>query len=90
MNRLKKSAFATSRAVWQAFKGCATFVVVKSVRFYQLAISPLFGPCCRFTPTCSQYCLLAVEKYGVFIGVWKTCGRILRCNPFSRGGWDPP
>lgn len=67
-----------------------TFFVVKIVRFYQLAISPMFGPCCRFTPTCSQYCLLAIQKYGVFVGVLKTCRRILRCHPFSRGGYDPP
>ncbi|MBQ2850619.1 MAG: membrane protein insertion efficiency factor YidD [Thermoguttaceae bacterium] len=68
----------------------STFIVVKIVRFYQTAISPMFGPCCRFTPTCSQYCLLAVQKYGVFIGVLKTIWRILRCHPFSRGGYDPP
>lgn len=67
-----------------------TFLIVKIVRFYQIAISPLFGPCCRFTPTCSQYCLLAVQKYGVFVGVLKTFWRVLRCHPFSRGGWDPP
>lgn len=67
-----------------------TFAIVKIVRFYQLAISPMFGPCCRFTPTCSQYCLLAIQKYGVFVGVLKTIGRILRCHPFSRGGYDPP
>lgn len=67
-----------------------TFFVVKIVRFYQLAISPAFGPCCRFTPTCSQYCLLAIQKYGVFVGVLKTVWRILRCHPFSRGGYDPP
>ncbi len=67
-----------------------TFLIVKIVRFYQIAISPLFGPCCRFTPTCSQYCLLAIRKHGVFIGVLKTFWRVLRCHPFSRGGWDPP
>ncbi|MBR4975932.1 MAG: membrane protein insertion efficiency factor YidD [Thermoguttaceae bacterium] len=67
-----------------------TFLIVKIVRFYQVAISPMFGPCCRFTPTCSQYCLLAIQKYGVFVGLLKTCRRILRCHPFSRGGYDPP
>lgn len=69
---------------------CLAFLIVKVVRFYQIAISPLFGPCCRFTPTCSQYCLLAIQKYGVFVGLLKTSLRILRCHPFSRGGWDPP
>lgn len=60
------------------------------VRFYQLAISPLFGPCCRFTPTCSQYCVLALKKYGILLGLLKTAWRILRCNPFCKGGYDPP
>lgn len=82
--------FAPLAVVLRVFERCATVLIVKLVRFYQLAISPMFGPCCRFTPTCSQYCLLAIEKYGVFLGVLKTCGRILRCHPFSRGGWDPP
>lgn len=64
--------------------------VLKLARFYQLAISPLLGPKCRFTPTCSQYCILAVKKYGVLIGLLKTAWRILRCNPFCKGGYDPP
>ena len=72
------------------FDRILTFFAVKIVRFYQVAISPMFGPCCRFTPTCSQYCLLAIRKYGAFIGILKTCWRILRCNPLSRGGYDPP
>ncbi len=64
--------------------------VLKLVRFYQLAISPLLGPRCRFTPTCSEYCILAVKKYGVLLGLLKTAWRILRCNPFCKGGYDPP
>ncbi|MBR0224880.1 MAG: membrane protein insertion efficiency factor YidD [Thermoguttaceae bacterium] len=59
-------------------------------RFYQIAISPLHGPCCRFTPTCSQYCILALKKYGIVVGLLKTAFRILRCNPFCKGGYDPP
>ncbi|MBR4753203.1 MAG: membrane protein insertion efficiency factor YidD [Thermoguttaceae bacterium] len=60
------------------------------VRFYQTCVSPLIGPSCRFTPTCSQYCVLAIRKYGLIIGTLKTIWRILRCNPFNRGGYDPP
>lgn len=60
------------------------------VRFYQLAISPMLGPRCRFTPTCSQYCILAIRKYGLVVGLLKTAWRILRCNPFNPGGYDPP
>ena len=66
------------------------FIIVKAVRFYQLAISPLLGKNCRFSPTCSQYCIQAVQKYGVAKGLLKTAWRILRCNPFCKGGWDPP
>ncbi|HBE70850.1 MAG TPA: membrane protein insertion efficiency factor YidD [Planctomycetaceae bacterium] len=61
-----------------------------AIRFYQQGISPLIGPRCRYHPTCSNYMLEAVEKYGFVRGVLKGCWRILRCNPFSRGGYDPP
>ena len=57
------------------------------IRFYQRAISPYFPPCCRYTPTCSQYALEAVKKYGPFKGGYLR--RILRCNPFHPGGYDP-
>ena len=64
--------------------------ILSLVRFYQVAISPLHGPCCRFTPTCSQYCVLAIQKYGILVGLCKTAWRVLRCNPFCKGGYDPP
>ena len=59
------------------------------IRFYRSAISPLRPPCCRFIPTCSQYALEAIEKYGPFKGGWLAFRRILRCNPFHKGGYDP-
>ena len=59
------------------------------VRGYQYFISPLFPPCCRFTPTCSAYTIQAIEKYGVFRGSFLSLRRILRCHPFSQGGYDP-
>ncbi|PIE57433.1 MAG: membrane protein insertion efficiency factor YidD [Desulfobulbus propionicus] len=59
------------------------------IRGYQLCISPLFPPTCRFSPTCSQYAMEAIEKYGVFRGTGKAVLRILRCHPFSKGGYDP-
>ncbi len=54
------------------------------IRFYQKNISPLRPPCCRFIPTCSQYALEAVEKYGALKGGWLALRRVLRCQPFHR------
>ena len=59
------------------------------IRFYRAAISPTHAPCCRFTPTCSQYALEAVEKYGAVKGGYLALRRILRCNPLCKGGYDP-
>jgi len=64
--------------------------VVFLIRTYQLTISPRFSHgSCRYTPTCSQYALEAVEIHGVFKGSLLAVRRILRCNPFFKGGWDP-
>ena len=59
------------------------------VRLYRKFISPLKPACCRFTPTCSAYALEAFKKRGFFIGFFLTVWRILRCNPFCKGGYDP-
>ena len=64
-------------------------VLILLIRFYQKAISPLFPPCCRFVPTCSQYALEAVTKYGALKGGKMAIRRILRCHPFHKGGYDP-
>jgi putative membrane protein insertion efficiency factor len=59
------------------------------IRFYRLAISPHFRPKCRYYPTCSRYTYEAIEAYGAGKGIWLGIKRILRCNPFSQGGYDP-
>ena len=59
------------------------------IRFYKRNISPMFPPCCRFQPTCSVYAMQAIEKYGALKGGWLAVKRILRCNPFHPGGYDP-
>lgn len=59
------------------------------IRFYQICISPLFPPSCRFYPTCSSYALEAVQQHGPFKGTYLAAKRILRCNPFCKGGYDP-
>ena len=60
-----------------------------AIRFYQREISPLCPPRCRYIPTCSEYALEAVEKYGAVKGTFLATKRILRCNPFHKGGYDP-
>lgn len=59
------------------------------VRGYQLLLSPVLPPTCRFTPTCSQYSLEAISKYGALKGSWLTIRRVIRCNPWNPGGFDP-
>ena len=59
------------------------------VRFYRRYLSRHKAPCCRFTPTCSAYALEALERHGAIVGLLLTVWRILRCNPWSKGGYDP-
>lgn len=59
------------------------------IRLYQLAISPLLPPSCRFEPTCSRYGYEAIARYGILRGGWMTLRRVSRCNPFHPGGYDP-
>ncbi|EFE93153.1 conserved hypothetical protein YidD [Oribacterium sp. oral taxon 078 str. F0262] len=60
------------------------------IRFYQKYLSPIKGSCCcRYTPTCSQYAIEAIRKYGSVKGTLLAVWRILRCNPFAKGGYDP-
>ena len=64
-------------------------VLIGIIRFYRKHISPRKAPSCRFNPTCSQYGLEAIERFGALKGGVMTIWRILRCNPFGRGGYDP-
>ena len=64
-------------------------VLLGMVRFYRVNISPMHRPCCRFIPTCSQYAMEAIEKYGAIRGGYLALRRVLRCNPLHKGGYDP-
>lgn len=64
-------------------------ILVIPIKLYQKFISPLFPPSCRFTPTCSTYAIEALQKYGIVKGSLKSIWRVLRCNPFNKGGYDP-
>jgi len=65
-------------------------LLILAIRAYQVTLSPLIGPVCRFEPSCSRYMIGALRKYGVLKGVWKGTGRVLRCHPWHPGGYDPP
>jgi len=65
-------------------------LLILAIRAYQVTLSPLIGPVCRFEPSCSRYMIGALRKYGVLKGVWKGVGRVLRCHPWHPGGYDPP
>ena len=64
-------------------------VLLSMLRGYKYAISPMFLPACRYVPTCSEYAMEAVDRYGVVRGSAKTIWRLLRCHPFVKGGYDP-
>ncbi|MBE6349326.1 MAG: membrane protein insertion efficiency factor YidD [Spirochaetaceae bacterium] len=71
-------------------KKIITWLLNKLIQFYQKCISPLHPPCCRFYPTCSNYMLESIQKYGPYKGFWLGMKRILRCHPFSKkSGYDP-
>jgi putative membrane protein insertion efficiency factor len=78
------------RRLFSAVSDAVAASMVAAVRCYQIILSPLLPPACRFTPSCSQYFILAVKKYGPWYGAWKGVGRICRCHPFHPGGHDPP
>lgn len=65
-------------------------IILKAIKLYQIIISPALGDHCRFLPSCSQYCYLAIEKYGTAKGLWRGFKRIARCHPWNEGGVDEP
>lgn len=69
--------------------GILSLPFIGLIRLYQIAISPWLGPKCRFTPTCSQYGIIAFKKYGPIKGLWLTLKRLLRCHPWGGHGYDP-
>lgn len=65
------------------------YILLRFIKFYQYFISPLMAPSCRFTPSCSQYANEVVAKHGALRGSWLSFKRVLRCNPWHPGGYDP-
>lgn len=68
----------------------AAVCLIAVIRLYQLTVSPLLGPACRFEPSCSRYMVQSIKKYGVVRGVIKGLRRFSRCHPWNPGGYDPP
>ena len=66
-----------------------THLLIKFIKTYKYIISPLIGPSCRYLPTCSDYCMEALKTYGLLKGLLLSLKRILSCNPWSSGGFDP-
>ena len=64
-------------------------LLLSIIRFYQRSISPMFPPACRYSPSCSQYAVEAIERFGAIKGSWLAIKRILRCNPLGGHGYDP-
>jgi putative membrane protein insertion efficiency factor len=73
----------------KTLKQLISFPFILLIKFYQWVISPIIGPKCRFTPTCSQYGIDAIKKYGPFKGVWLTMKRVGKCHPWGGHGHDP-
>ncbi len=70
-------------------KRLLSLILILPIRFYQLSISPLFPPSCRFIPTCSQYAIEAIRRHGPFKGLWLALRRLSRCHPWGGSGYDP-
>jgi hypothetical protein len=80
---------STGAALTRGLSRVGVRVLSLAIRAYQVTLSPLLGPCCRYTPTCSRYALEALRVHGVWRGSALAAWRVLRCHPFARGGFDP-
>ncbi len=75
--------------MFKAIMRFVSYLLILPIKFYRLCISPLLPPSCRFTPTCSQYAIEAISKYGPFKGMFLAVKRLLRCRPGGGSGYDP-
>ena len=87
-----RAAFVASTAKARStmnLRGVSTWLALASVRVYQIFLGPFFGGACKFSPSCSRYAYEAIEKFGAQRGAWLAAKRVMRCRPFSKGGYDP-
>ena len=78
------------RKLWRSLLHVPALLAIGAVKLYQYLISPWLGRRCRFYPSCSQYFILSVQKFGLLRGFCKGAARICRCHPWHPGGYDPP
>ncbi len=76
-------------SVWCAMRSAPRKVAAILIHAYQIAISPIIGPACRYEPSCSTYAMVAIERYGVLRGSWLAVRRLFRCHPLGGFGMDP-
>jgi putative membrane protein insertion efficiency factor len=88
-NDAKKEDEGVFRTIVSFFSRCFVWVLLLPIRFYRAFISPLLPPSCRYTPTCSEYAMIALKKHGVLKGLWLSVKRIMRCHPWGGSGYDP-
>lgn len=86
----KTETSTPSRNLWRSLLLAPALLAIGAVKLYQYLISPWLGRRCRFYPSCSQYFILSVQKYGLIRGFCKGTARISRCHPWHPGGYDPP
>ncbi len=77
------------KRLFHFFSNALATLMIGFIKLYQCTLSPLIGHACRYTPTCSNYGLEAIRKYGPFKGGWLTIKRVLSCNPWGGSGYDP-
>lgn len=75
--------------LYQGFKDLLAKILIGMIKLYQVTLSPFIGRSCRYTPTCSNYGIEAIQKHGPFKGFWLTLKRVLSCNPWGGSGYDP-
>jgi uncharacterized protein len=79
----------TIYSIIQKIRFIADIFAIYTIKLYRTVISPLLGPTCRFNPTCSEYSIIAIDRYGIFKGGLLSVKRLLKCHPFHAGGDDP-
>ena len=77
------------KTIYHYFKKGLSAILIGLIKVYQWTLSPFIGRSCRYTPTCSNYGIEAIEKHGPFKGSWLTLKRVLSCNPWGGSGYDP-